>query len=48
MIYVSKSEYSTLEAVSAEYTSAAKIVSADGAWILFETITEYEQWLNQR
>lgn len=48
MTYASQQDYKNRAAVVAAYPSAAKIVKVDGGWAVFEYMTDYETWKNQK
>ena len=41
-------DYKNRKAVAFEYPSATKIVKVCGGWAVFDSITDYEIWRNQK
>ena len=48
MIFASQEQYKTRKAVVKAYPLASKIVKVTGGWAVFEFITDYEIWKNQK
>ena len=46
--FASKTDYTNLKSVRDAYPGATKIVRVDGGWLVFETTTDYNTWVNQR
>ena len=44
----SEEDYKNRKAVALEYPSATKIVKVCGGWAVFDSITDYEIWRNQK
>lgn len=44
--FLSEDEYG-IEEVRDEYSSAAVIEPVDGGWMIFDSATDYELWLDQ-
>jgi hypothetical protein len=44
----SENDYNTVDDVKAAYPGAACIVAVEGGWLVFELITDFETWSNQK
>lgn len=47
MKFCNNTEYKTEAEVSAAYPAAAKIISVDSGWMVFNTLYEHEVWMKQ-
>lgn len=48
MIFATETEYKARKNVVVAWPSAAKIVKVCGGWAVFEFVTDYQDWLNQK
>lgn len=46
--FASQQDYASLEEVQDAYPGAAEIVEVEGGWMVFDTVTDAETWLNQK
>ena len=48
MTFASNQDYKNAAAVKSAYPQAEKVVKVEGGWMVFETITDYQTWKNQK
>jgi len=48
MIFASEQDYKSRKAVAKAYPLASKIVKVTGGWAVFEFMSEYATWKNQK
>lgn len=46
--FVTQQAFENSDAVAEEFPCAAEIIEVEGGWMVFDTVTEAETWLNQQ